>query len=97
MNLGRGALIEVIAVHGDIQTSGRDGVSPNRREKFAEAFGERQAAALDADEHDQFAGFVALGDLVGDAGEGALNRHRVQEDGGFGSGEELHEPMGAME
>jgi hypothetical protein len=78
MNFRRGPLIEVIAVHGDIEAAARNRVSPNGGEQRAEAFGERQAAALDTDQHDSVAGLVAFGDFMGDARQGALDRGGVQ-------------------
>jgi hypothetical protein len=53
------------------------------REQHAQPLGQDIAPTLNADQHDLRAVFVALGDFVGDAREGALNGGGVEDEGGF--------------
>ena len=79
----REAAVEIVAVHGDIEVAGRNGVAPDAGEQRAETPGKENAAALDADDRHLRAGVVALGDLVRDAGERALDGGGVEDEGGF--------------
>jgi len=47
---------------------------------------ERHPAFGNADQHDVRADFIALGDFVRDAGERALDRNGIEDDGGFRHG-----------
>jgi hypothetical protein len=79
MNLGRGVLIQVVAVHVDVDLAEGDGVPPDRFKDPGEAFREMDATRLDAGEHDRFAIVIALGDFVGNAGDDAMDIERVEE------------------
>ena len=79
LDVGSNALIEVIAMHADVERAERDGVGPDVGEDGAEALSEGDAAALDADEGDVGAGFVAFGDFVADTSEGALDGRGVED------------------
>ncbi len=78
LDIGSDALIEVIAMHADVERTGGDRVLPNGGEDGAESLGDGNAAALNADESDLGAGYVALSDFVADAGEGALDGGSVK-------------------
>jgi hypothetical protein len=86
MDFGRGAAVEVVAVHGDIKAADRDRMFPNIGEQFAEAFRQGVAAGGYADEDNASRDFIALGDFVGDAREGTANRGGIQDDGGIRHG-----------
>src|SRR5690349_7794673 len=92
MDLWCGAMVEVVAMHGDIEVAARHGLTPNGCERCAEAFGERHTAALNANKHDVRADFIALADFVGDAGESALDGGGVEDDGRFRHGGKLQIP-----
>ena len=83
LDVGRDALVEVVPVHADIQAAGRDGLPPNPRQQRAQPLRQRHPAALDADQHHLAAGFIPFRNFMRNAGEGALNRRRVQDEGGF--------------
>jgi hypothetical protein len=89
LDVGRGPFVEVIPVHRDIELAERSGVVPDAGKDLAEQLRERHAAALDADEHDFAAGFIALGDFVRDAGERALDCLGIQDDVGIRHGDQL--------
>ena len=82
----RGALVEVIAVHVHVEAAGRDREVDDAGEDFGQPLRQSDATALDANEDHVRAGLVALGNFVGDAGQGALDAEGVQNDGGFRHG-----------
>jgi hypothetical protein len=78
LHLWRDALVEVVAVHGNIERACGDGMSPDGFELGGEATGQRDAAPLNADQDNFTALFVSFGDLVGDARQHALQRGGIQ-------------------
>jgi hypothetical protein len=86
MNGRRRALVEVIAVHGNIQRTGRHRLTPDAAEQSGQAFCQGHAAALDAHEDDVAADIVAFVNLVRDARERTLDGGGVEDDGGFRHG-----------
>ena len=76
MHVGRDPLVQIIPVHADIQAAGRDSRPPNLRQERAQPPGQRHSAALDAHQDHLAASLIALGDLVCNAGEGALHGGR---------------------
>ncbi len=83
-DLGRESMIEVVAVHGDVDGADGDGVIPDFGEMKAEALSEEWASALDAEQDDLVAGGVALGDFVSDPCENSLHLRSCHEDFRFG-------------
>jgi hypothetical protein len=83
VDVGSDAMLEVVAVQVDIKAAIGDGMFPDFGEERAEALREMDAAALDADEDDFGTVVIAFGDLVGDAGEGALQCGSVEDEGGI--------------
>jgi len=77
-------LVQIIAVHADVELADRDGVSPDSFQQQAQAFGEVDAAALDTDNHDGLGAVIALDDLVGNAGEDAMDGLGVKDGGLLG-------------
>jgi hypothetical protein len=65
---------------------------PDLREQAAQFFREWNTAALNSHEDNLAAGFVALGDFVRYARQGALDGLGVQDDGGIRHGEKLQIP-----
>jgi hypothetical protein len=53
-------------------------------ERRCEALGKKNAASLNANQDHVGAIFIALGDFVGDAGQGAAHRRGIQNDRGMG-------------
>ena len=62
-------------------------LAPDAGQQRAQALRQRHPAALDADQHHLAAGFVALGNFMRDAGQGALDGGGVQDEGGFRHGD----------
>ena len=52
MNFWRGALIQIVAVHGNVEAANRHGNFPNVRKNFSKPVRERHAAIGNSDEHD---------------------------------------------
>src|SRR5205823_12558066 len=69
-------------IQADVERSGGDGDPLDLRDAVGEAARQVDAAREDADEDDARGAFVALDDVVRDAGEGADDVVRVH-DGGF--------------
>jgi hypothetical protein len=82
LDIRRGALIEVVTMHADIEAADRDRMFPNIGEYFGEALGEGNAAALDSDQDDIGARLVALGNFVGHPYQSPANGGRIQDLGG---------------
>src|SRR5664280_864864 len=83
MNGRRGALTQIIAVHAHIQNADGNGQFPDFRQNFSKPECELVAHERNTHQHDLRADFVALGDLVRDARERALDGGGVKDDGGF--------------
>jgi len=73
LDVRRGALVQIISMHGNIQVAGGNRMLPDLREQAGQFFRERHSAALYADQRHFRARFVALGDFVRDARERALD------------------------
>ena len=82
-------LSEIVAVHADIEGADGNRLTPDFGQHTGKALGEKHAAALDADEDDFTAFFVALGDFVSDAGQRPLHGGGIQDDVGFRHGFEI--------
>src|SRR5271170_529687 len=80
VNFWRGAAVQIVAVHGNVETADRNILFPDFRKNFSEPLCERHAAGGNPDEHDFGAVLVALGDFMRDARERALNRVGVEDD-----------------
>ena len=74
---------EVVAVQAHVHAAGGHDMPPDAGEDGVQALRQRHAAALNADQHEVGAGFVALGDFVRDARQGALDGNGVEDDGIF--------------
>ena len=72
-------LVEVVAMHADIQAAGGCGMAPNAQKRFGETLGQGNSAALDANENDLLAGFVTLRDFVSDTGQGPLKGGAIED------------------
>ena len=79
----RGVMAEIIAVHGNVERTGSNGLCPDSAKDFRETLREMHAASLHADEQSVCAGFISLGDFVRDAGEYALDGRGVEDRDGF--------------
>ena len=77
-------MAEIIPVHAHIETAGRHVVRPDLAKQLRDASCKGNSAALDTDEDDFDAVFVALRDFVGDAGEDTLDRLRIKDGARFG-------------
>ena len=86
MNCRRGAVRQIVAVHGDIQHADGHGQLPDLRENFSEPERQLVAHKWNARQNNLRAGLVVLGDLVRDARERALDGGGVEDDGGFRHG-----------
>jgi hypothetical protein len=73
-------------VHGDIEHADGDGMFPNVFENFPEALSKDIATKGDPDKGNFRGLFIALGNFVGDAGQGAANRGGIEDDGRFRHG-----------
>ena len=73
MNPGRCLAPEVVAVHPHVHTADRHRVPPNPGQESGQSRRQVDSSALDADQNHLGARFIALGDFVGDAGEGAFH------------------------
>src|SRR5690606_30992691 len=69
----RNPAVQVIAMHADVEAAGGNVVSPDLLKQSGQSLGQRNATALDPDEDDFAAVFIALGNFVGHASECALN------------------------
>lgn len=83
MDLGRGALVQVIAVHAHVERADRHGLFPDFGQKVAQPPRKRHAARGDADQHDLGTDLVALGNFVRDACERALHCGGIEDDSRF--------------
>src|SRR5262249_48595377 len=86
---------EVVAVKGDIQSTDGDRLLFNLLDQTGQTVGQRDATALDADQHQVFHAVIFFHDLMGQADEGTLNfraRHEAPFDVQVGesSGGRIH-------
>ncbi len=70
---------QVVAVQRDVERAGRHLVTGDLPERARDTAGDRHAARTDTDERQIFDTFVALDDLVGDAGEGSSDAIRIHD------------------
>ena len=64
---------QIVAIELDVEHAGIDGALFDAGDELAQAFGQRNAAALDADQRQVFAAVALLDNFVGQAHQGALN------------------------
>ncbi len=63
-----GAGADVVAVERDVERAGEHGRADELGDLGREARRQRDAAAVDPDDHDRSVASIAFGDLMGDAG-----------------------------
>ena len=83
VNRGSGALVQIVTMHVHVENTHRHGVVPDAGESLCESGREVVAANGNAYQHHVVAIFVALGNFMRNAREGALDRRGVEDDGGF--------------
>ena len=76
-------MVQIVAVQRRVEDANRHGVVPDAGKNFREPRRQMIAADRNADEHDLGTVLVALGDLMRDARERALDGGGVEDDGGF--------------
>ena len=64
---------EVVAIELDVEHAGIDGALLDAGDQLAQPLGQRNAAALDADQRQVFAAVALLNNLVGQAHQGTLD------------------------
>src|SRR5882672_1654005 len=82
-NIGGCALVEVVAVHADIEAAGEDRLSPDAGEDDAQTLCEGHPTPLDSYQCDFAAGFVSFGNFVCDAGKGTIEGGGIEDEGRF--------------
>src|SRR5581483_3373156 len=79
IHVGGDPLVEVVAMHADIESADRDRMVPDVGENRSQTPGEDDAAGLYTDQDRLRAAFVAFGDFVADAHQGALDRRGIED------------------
>jgi hypothetical protein len=76
-------LIEVIAMHTDIQLTNRHRLSPNARQQVSQSFRQNHAPTLYSNQDHLLAVFVTFGNFMRNAPHGTLNGVGVKNVGGI--------------
>src|SRR5204862_4642827 len=83
LDIWRHSMIEIIAVHADIQLTNRHRVSPNRPKKIPQPFRQGHASLLNPHQDNLPAGFISLGNLVSNSRQSTLNCHIIEDNARF--------------
>ena len=83
MDLRSDLMIQVVAVHGDVEAAHGNRMAPNTLQQAGEASGQMHTTPLHTHQHHLRARLVPFGDFVGDARQRPAQRPGVQNDGWF--------------
>jgi len=78
MHVGCQSLVQVVAVHANVQLAYEDGLAPNGSQEAAQPFCQNDPSALNPHKHDFLRALIPFDDFVRDTGKRPLNSSRVK-------------------
>jgi len=86
MDFWSGALVEVVAVHRNVEDADGDRLGPDFRKDFAEPFGQMVATHRNTGQNHFCAVFIAFGNFMRNPGQRPLDGGGIKDDTGFRHG-----------